>query len=130
MSIKRISEVPGGAPALGPYSPGVIANGLYFISGQTPYDPAAGGIVRGSIAEQTSLVLQNLDRTLAAAGCSKADVVSCRVFLQELTSANFQEMNAVFAEYFGESKPARTTVGLQLLNMDVEIEAVAALPDA
>lgn len=126
MKIERITEVPGGPPALGPYSPVVVADGFLFVSGQTPFDPAVGRIVRGTVAEQTALVLANIERALVAAGATKEDVVCCRIYLQDLNEENFRAMNAVYAEFFGEHKPARTTIGCQLLNMDVEIDAVAA----
>lgn len=125
VKVERVFEVPGGPPALGPYAPAVCAGGLVFVSGQTPFDPAEGRIVRGSVAEQTRLVLANLERVLRAAGCGREDVVSCRVYLSELTAENFQAMNGVYGEFFGEHKPARTTLGAGLLGMDVEIEAVA-----
>lgn len=125
MDIERISSVEGGAPALGPYSPAVAAGSLVFVSGQTPYDPERGGIYRGTVAEQTQLVLANLEKVLVAAGCTRESVVSCRVYLQDLTTENFQAMNGVYGEFFGAHKPTRTTVGAGLLGMDVEIEAVA-----
>jgi 2-iminobutanoate/2-iminopropanoate deaminase len=126
---QKISSFPDSPPALGPYSLGVVAEGRFvFVSGMTPYDPAAGKIVRGTIAEQTELVLKNVQGVLKAGGASLADVVSCRVYLSNLTAENFQAMNEVYTRFFGESKPARATVGTQLLGFDVEIECVAALP--
>lgn len=125
MNIERLFSVPGGPPALGPYAPAVAAGSLVFVSGQTPYDSARGCIYRGTIAEQTQLVLENLEKVLLASGCSRQSVVSCRIYLQDLNAENFQVMNAVYGEFFGEHKPARTTLGAQLLGMDVEIEAVA-----
>lgn len=125
---KAISEIPGGPPAIGPYSPAVIAEGRFvFVSGQIPFDPAAGKIVRGSIAEQTRIVLENLKRVVETAGAKLDNVVSCRVYLQDLTPKTFQEMNAVYAEFFADSKPARATIGAQMMHFDVEIEAVAVL---
>ncbi len=122
-----ILEVSGGPPAIGPYSPAVVAEGKFvFVLGQIPFDPAVGGIVRGTIAEQTRVTLENLRRLLEASGSSLDRVVSCRVYLQPLNAENFAEMNAVYAEFFGESKPARATIGAGLLGFDVEIEAVAA----
>jgi len=127
--IERISQVEGGPSAIGPYSLAVIAEGRFvFISGQTPFDPAVGAIVCGSVAEQTELVLKNLQRIIAAAGGNLSDVVNCRVYLSQLTEKRFSEMNAVFAAFFGDHKPSRTTIGCQLLNMDVEIDAVVRLP--
>ncbi len=128
MSLELFSNIPGAPPAIGPYSPAVIADGrCLFISGQIPFDPAAGQIVRGTIAEQTEIVLTNLERIVRTAGASLAKVVQCRVYLATLTKENFGEMNAVYARFFGDHKPARTTLGAQLLGFDVEIEAIVAL---
>lgn len=125
---QTISTFPDAPPALGPYSLGVLAEGKFlFVSGMTPYDPAAGKIVRGSIAEQTDLVLRNVVGVLTAGGATLHDVVSCRVYLSDLTPENFRAMNEVYTRFFGESKPARATVGIQLLGFDVEIECVAAV---
>lgn len=124
-----IRDVPDGPKALGPYSLGVIAEGRFlFVSGMTPFHPATGKIETGSIAEQTALVLENIRKVLAASGAEFSDVVSCRVYLSNLTPETFKEMNGVYATYFGESLPARATVGAQLLGFDVEIECVALLP--
>jgi len=128
MNLSRISQVDGGPPAAGPYSLGVIAEGRFlYVSGQGPYDPEQGKFVCGSVAEQTRLTLKNVERIVVAAGGSLENVVSCRVFLQQLTEKNFQAMNEVYAEFFGEHKPSRTTIGCQLLNIDVEIDAVVVL---
>ena len=124
----QIAAFPGSPPALGPYSLGVMAEGKFlFVSGMTPFDPVAGKIDRSSISRQTELVLENIKNVLGAGGASLADVVSCRVYLSNLTAENFREMNEVYVRYFGESKPARATVGAQLLGFDVEIECVAVL---
>jgi 2-iminobutanoate/2-iminopropanoate deaminase len=123
-----IAAFAGSPPALGPYSLGVVANGKFlFVSGMTPFDSHTGKIERGSIAQQTGLVLENIKNVLSAGGASLADVVSCRVYLSNLTPENFKEMNEVYARYFRESKPARATIGTQLLGFDVEIECVAAV---
>jgi 2-iminobutanoate/2-iminopropanoate deaminase len=123
-----VAAFPGSPPALGPYSLGVMAEGKFlFVSGMTPFDPVTGKIDRGSISRQTGLVLENIKNVLAAGGASLADVVNCRVYLSNLTPENFREMNDVYVRYFGESKPARATIGAQLLGFDVEIECVAVL---
>ena len=127
---KQIRDVPGGPPALGPYSLGVVAEGRFvFVSGMTPWDPTTGKIERGTIARQTELVLENIKKVLSAAGAGFENVVSSRVYLSDLTLENFKEMNGVYARYFAESAPARATIGAQLLGFDVEIECVANLLD-
>jgi len=124
-----ITSVPDGPKAIGPYSLGVVAEGKFvFVSGMTPFDPATGKIERGSIAEQTTLVLENIIKVLGASGASLSDVVSCRVYLSNLTPETFKEMNGVYAGFFGGPAPARATIGAQLLGFDVEIECVAAIP--
>ncbi len=122
--------IPGCPPALGPYSLAVqTASPLLFVSGMTPWDPSTGKIERGTIAQQTRLVLDNIKRIVTEAGGSLSDTVSCRVYLADLTQENFKEMNAVYAEYFGgDHPPARATVGARLPGeFDVEIECVVAL---
>lgn len=111
---------PGGA-----YSPGIVAEGRFvYVSGQ---GPTRDGIIIGeTTAEQTRIVLQNLAAVLAEAGASLADVVKCGVFLENL--ADFDEMNAVYAETFPQPLPARTTVGAVLRGIKVEIDCVAVLP--
>jgi 2-iminobutanoate/2-iminopropanoate deaminase len=129
-SIEFLTQIPDGPPAIGPYSPVAISGDFIFVSGQIPYDAPGGKLTRGTVAEQTTHVLINLKRALEAAGASLTDVISCRVYLSDLTDANFQAMNAVYANFFGEHKPVRTTVGAQLLNFDVEIDAIARKPSA
>lgn len=127
--VKRITTVPDGPSAIGPYSLAVETSGrLLFVSGMTPMDPATGKMSDGPVGVQTRLVLENMRRVVAAAGATLADVASCRVFLAQLTEKNFAEMNAVYKEFFPGDFPARTTVGAQLMNMAVEIECVVQLP--
>ena len=123
-----LAPFPDSPPALGPYSLAVTARGTFlFVSGMTPYDPATGKIERGSISQQTQLVLENIKNVLSAGGAALSDVVSCRVYLSSLTPESFKEMNEVYSRYFDEAKPARATLGAQLLGFDVEIECVAVL---
>lgn len=126
--MKRIKKVSGLPQTGSPYSAGVIGEGRFlFISGQGPYDPAMGKFVRGSVSEQTTLTLECLRRVIEEAGARIEDVVSCRVFLQQLTESTFAEMNAAYAAFFGEDLPARTTIGCQLLNIDVEIDCIVRI---
>ena len=122
-------SIPDCPPALGPYSLAVSTTGpLLFVSGMTPWSPATDKIERGTITEQTRLVLENIRRVVEGAGASLEKTVSCRVYLSNLTPETVREMNAVYGEYFGgDHPPARATVGTQLLGFDVEIECVVAL---
>jgi 2-iminobutanoate/2-iminopropanoate deaminase len=125
---KCFTSVPGGPAAIGPYSLAVAAEGKFlFVSGMTPMDPATGQMHQGPVGEQTRVVLENMRTVVEGAGAKLTDVVSCRVFLAQLTEKNFAEMNAVYKEFFQGDYPARTTVGAQLMNMLVEIECVVRL---
>ncbi len=110
----------------GPYSQGIAAGGFLYIAGQVPADPETNALIVGTIAEQTARVLDNITAILEAAGVTRAAVVQARVYLRNF--ADFAEMNAVYAEYFPEEPPARTTVEVVLHDgLDVEIDAVAVL---
>lgn len=113
--------------AIGPYSQAVCAKGFLFSSGQIALTPD-GSLVSGGIAEQTRQVLRNLSAVLAAAGADSGDVVKTTVFLKEM--GDFAAMNAVYEEWFGAHRPARSTVEVARLPKDVrvEIELVARLP--
>lgn len=125
---QTITKIENGAPAGGPYSPGVVAEGKFlFVAGQGPFNPETGKTERGTLEEQTRLTLENVRRIVEAAGASMDDVVNCRVYLQQLTERNFAKMNSVYATYFGAQKPTRTTIGCQLLNIDVEIDCVVVM---
>ncbi len=113
--------------AIGPYSQGVKAGDFVFTAGQAGVDPATGKLVEGGVGEQTRQVLNNIQAILEAAGTSLDRVVRVGVFLQDM--ADFQAMNAVYAEFFPPDKnpPARTTVQAAKLPLGalVEIDAVA-----
>ena len=118
--IERIN--PPGAPApRGPYSPAVRAGDFIFVSGQVPAEP-------GDVGHETRQVLNNLKRILEGCGAGMADVVKCTVFLAD--GKDFAAMNAVYAEFFGEAKPARSTVAVAFAipNIKVEIDAIAYKP--
>ena len=121
-------STPGAPRAIGPYSQGVTANGLLFTAGQVGFDPESGELVDGGIAEQTLRVLQNLRAILRAGGADVAAVVKTTVYLVDM--ADFALMNEVYAEFFGEHRPARSTVAVASLprGARVEIEAVAVVP--
>jgi len=105
---------------IGPYSQAVVAGGFIFGSGQIPIDPATGEIVEGDIEVQTRRVLENIKAILEAAGSSLEKVVFVTVFLSDLS--DYPRFNEVYAEYFGESPPARTTVEVSRLPKGVKLE--------
>lgn len=114
--------------AIGPYSQAIVANGFVFCSGQIPLDPSTMTLITGSIGDQTRRVLENLSSVLSHAGTDLSKVVKTTVFLKDM--ADFDQMNAVYGEFFADNKPARSTVQVAKLPRDagVEIEAVALLP--
>lgn len=111
--------------AIGPYSQAVAYNGLLYLSGQIPLDPATGQLIEGDIAAQTERVLENLKAVLEAAGSSLGRVLKTTVYLKDL--GEFAKMNEVYGRYFPENPPARATVEVARLPREarVEIEAVA-----
>lgn len=122
MSKQQIGTASAPAPA-GPYSQGLRVGDFVFIAGQGPTDPATGQRAGESIEEQTVRVLENIKAILEAAGASMADVVKSTVHLSDL--ANFGAFNQVYATYFPDPKPVRTTVGSALPNILVEIDVIA-----
>ncbi|MBI5878576.1 MAG: hypothetical protein HZB53_13085 [Chloroflexi bacterium] len=109
---KQAIQLDGGPKAGGAYSPAVRAGDFIYISGQVPRDPASGETAGDTIESQTHRVLQNIGVLLAASGASFADVVKATVHLSDI--AGFARFNTVYATYFPDPKPARTTTGAQL----------------
>lgn len=114
--------------AIGPYSQAVVAGGMVYCSGQIPMDPATGALIDGDVTAQTHRVLRNLSAVLEAAGSGLEHVVKCTVFLKSMD--DFAAMNAVYAEHFGDARPARAAVQVSRLprDVDVEIDAIAVVP--
>ena len=114
--------------AVGPYSQAIVAGDLVFCAGQGAIDPATQALLLGTIEEETERTLRNLGAVLDAAGAGFADVVKTTVFLTDL--AEFAAMNAVYATFFPDPPPARTTVQVAALpkGFRVEIEAIARKP--
>jgi 2-iminobutanoate/2-iminopropanoate deaminase len=111
---------------IGPYSQAImLGNGLIFTSGQIAIDPKTGQLVEGGIKEQTKRVLENIRSVLQSAGSDVTKTIKTTVYLKNVEE--FAAMNEVYAEYFGESKPARSTVEVARLPKDalVMIEAIA-----
>jgi len=125
--IERITP-PGLPTPRGPYSPAVRAGDFLYVSGQGPVDPVTNDFSYGDIQHETRIVLNNIKLILEGCGATMQDVVKCSVFL--LDGGDFGAMNEVYAEFFGEAKPARTTVEAKFANprMKVEIDCVAYKP--
>ena len=111
--------------ALGPYSQAIRANGMIYCSGQIPINPATGAIEAKTIEEQTAQSITNLKNVLEKAGSSLAKVVKTTVFIKDMN--DFAALNKVYAELFGDTKPARSCVEVARLPKDVlvEIECIA-----
>ena len=113
--------------AIGPYSQAVKAGNVIYTSGQVSLDPQTGDLVKGDFATQARRVFDNLAAVLRAGGAEFRNVVKATVFLTDL--GNFQALNAIYAEYMGDHKPARTTVQVAGLpkGAELEIDLVAVL---
>jgi 2-iminobutanoate/2-iminopropanoate deaminase len=111
---------------IGPYSQGVIAGGLLFVSGQIPIDPATDKMVEGDITVQTEQVLKNILAVLKEAKMGPENVVKASVFLADL--ADFPQMNEVYGRYLGKEPPARSTIQAAGLpkGARIEIDVIAA----
>lgn len=127
MSSMKVIQTPDAPAAIGPYSQGIVHGGVLYTAGQIALDPSSGQIVGESVAEQTEQVLRNLGAVLKAAGASFGTVLKTTVFLRDIN--DFAAMNEVYARYFTEQRPARSTVQVARLPRDVavEIELVAAV---
>ena len=113
--------------AIGPYSQAVSSGGGMYLSGQVALDPASGELVGGAIEEQAARALENLGAVLAAAGSGFDRVLKTTVYLIDMKE--FAAMNVVYARYFGDSRPARTTVQVSGLpkGARVEVDAIALM---
>lgn len=121
-----------GAPAaIGPYSHGVVSNGLLFCSGQIPLDPETGELIDGGAADQTRRCLDNLSAVCSAAGTRLADAVRLTVYAADLGD-DWAAINEAYGAYFADdAAPARVAIGVAALpkGARVEIDAIVALPD-
>ena len=120
---KQLIKPAHGPPPGGAYSPGLRAGDFVFVSGQGPIEPSTGQIVGETIEEQTARTLENVKLILEAAGATMADVVKATVILSDMSL--FPRYNAVYASYFPDPKPARTTSASDLLGRLVEIDVIA-----
>ena len=123
---KEILDAPSGPAPVGPYSVAVEANGFVFISGQGPLDPATNQLIVGGVEAETEQVMKNIGAILADVGLGYSDVVKATIFLADMD--DFPLVNAVYGKYVGDAKPARSTVEVARLPLDinVEIDVIAA----
>ena len=116
--------------AIGPYAQAVSVGGLLYCSGQTGLDPATGALAEGGFEAQARRVLTNLGHVLACAGCTFADVLKATVYITDF--ADFPALNAIYAEFMGSHRPARSTIQAAALPKGavVEIDVIAHIPAA
>ena len=121
--MRKVIRTSEGPQPGGPYSQAIVADGFVFVAGQGPANPSTSELELGDVRSETRRTLQNIRAILEAAGSSLRDVVRVGVFLADMK--DFDGMNAVYREFFTEDPPARTTVGVQLSRIKVEIDCIA-----
>lgn len=123
--MKKVIASPNAPKAIGPYSQATQINGMLFISGQLPIDPATGKFPEGGVAEQTHQSLKNVLAILTEAGYTFDDVVKTTVYLADI--ADFGAMNEVYKQYYRTDCPARSAFAVKALPMGalVEVETIA-----
>lgn len=118
--MKKAIQIPGAPTPIGPYSQAILHGDTLFVSGQIPLDPFTGQLVQDTIENATHRVMQNITALLNEAGMDRSNIVKCSIFLKSMD--DFASMNAVYAEYFNDVPPARETVQVAKLPLDVPIE--------
>ena len=118
--MKKAIQIPNAPAPVGPYSQAILAGGMMFVSGQIPLNPSTGQLEMNSIDEATHRVMKNIEALLSEAGLSFENVVKTSIFLRDLS--DFQAVNVIYASYFTGVPPARETVEVARLPLDVNIE--------
>ena len=118
--MKKALQIPGAPAPIGPYSQAVLSKDTLYVSGQIPLNPASGELIDDTIENATHQVLKNIGSLLEEAQMNFDNVVKCSIFLKDLS--NFSAVNQIYAEYFRSTPPARETVEVSKLPMDVDIE--------
>jgi len=118
--MKKAIQIPNAPAPVGPYSQAILAGGMLFVSGQIPLNPSTGQLEINNIEEATHRVMKNIEALLSEAGLSFENVVKTSIFLQDLS--DFQAVNGIYASYFQGVPPARETVEVARLPLDVNIE--------
>jgi 2-iminobutanoate/2-iminopropanoate deaminase len=118
--MKKAIQIPNAPAPVGPYSQAILAGGMLFVSGQIPLNPSTGQLEMNSIEEATHRVMKNIEALLSEAELSFENVVKTSIFLKDLS--DFQAVNGIYASYFLGVPPARETVEVARLPLDVNIE--------
>jgi 2-iminobutanoate/2-iminopropanoate deaminase len=118
--MKKAIQISGAPAPLGPYSQAILKNQTLYVSGQIPLNPISGKLVIDSIEEATQQVMQNIKSLVNEAGMEMEHIVKCSIFLKNMD--DFAAMNAVYGSYFSSVPPARETIQVSKLPMDVPIE--------
>jgi 2-iminobutanoate/2-iminopropanoate deaminase len=124
--LRRPVETDGAPAPIGPYSQAVVADGVLYCSGQVPLDPATGELVEGGVAEQASRCLESLDAVCAAAGTRLTQAARIGIYLTDMSE--FPKVNDVYATFFEQPFPVRTTVGVAALPKGALVEMDATVP--
>lgn len=118
--MKKAIQIPGAPAPIGPYSQAIVSDDTVYVSGQIPLNPFTGELEIGSIEDATHQILKNIESLLKEAGLTLNHIVKCSIFMTDL--GQFSEMNAVYGSYFQDVPPARETVQVSKLPMNVPIE--------
>lgn len=118
--MKKAIQIPGAPAPIGPYSQAIMHGNTLYVSGQIPLNPFSGELVTSSIQDATHQVMKNISTLLEEAGLTRDNIVKCSIFLKSMD--DFAEMNAVYGSYFTAVPPARETVQVSKLPLDVPIE--------
>lgn len=118
--MKKVLQIPGAPLPIGPYSQAILKNNTLYVSGQIPIDPATGNLVDSSVAASTRQVMENICALLKEADMTADNIVKCSIFLKDMNS--FSVVNEIYGEYFRSNPPARETVQVAKLPLEVEVE--------
>ena len=118
--MKKAVQISGAPAPIGPYSQAILANNTLYVSGQIPLNPVDGSLVIDTVENATHQVLKNIFALLAEEGMNEENVVKCSIFLKDLN--DFAVVNAIYGSYFKNIPPARETVQVAKLPLDVPIE--------
>ncbi len=123
--MKKVIKTSRAPEPIGPYNQGILADNTLYVSGQIPIDPVTGNLVTGDIGHETKQVMENLLAILQEAGMDFHQVVKCSIFVKNM--GDFQRINEIYGQYFGDAAPARETIEVSNLpkGVNVEISCIA-----